>query len=207
MSSPRSIVLGTHNRKKGEELARLLAPTGLAVLTLADFPNAITVAEEGDSFAANAARKAIEQARHLGQWVLGEDSGLLVDALGGAPGVFSARWSGPDATDESNNRQLLEALGDTPLQRRTARYICHMTLADPQGTVRAESEAACRGRMVLAPRGSHGFGYDPLFELVEWHRTFGELGPVVKAHLSHRSRAAVRLIPHLIGLLGSPPSA
>jgi XTP/dITP diphosphohydrolase len=191
------LVLGTANRKKGLELAELLAPVGIPLRTLADFPDAISVSEEGDTFAANAALKAVEQARHLGCWVLAEDSGLMVDALGGVPGVLSARYSGPEATDESNNRRLLEQLGDTPVEERTARFVCHMTLSDPSGAIRAESEARCRGRILFAPRGTHGFGYDPLFEIVEYHRPFAELGPRVKACLSHRARAAAGMIPRL----------
>jgi XTP/dITP diphosphohydrolase len=197
------LVLGTGNRKKAEELAELFEPIGFRLKTLADFPEAISVAETGQTFAANAALKATQQARHLAQWVLGEDSGLLVDALGNAPGVLSARFSGPDATDASNNRLLLERLGDLPLERRSAGYVCHMTLSDPTGAIRAESEGCCRGRMLFAPRGTQGFGYDPLFEVVEYHRTFGELGSVVKACLSHRARAARQLVPLLARLIGS----
>ena len=111
------------------------------------------MAEDGDTFAANARLKAAGYARHLGQWVLADDSGLEVDALGSRPGVFSARYSGPDATDESNNRLLLEQLSGTPLEQRTARFVCHIAVADPSGEIRAESEAACRGRILFEPRG------------------------------------------------------
>lgn len=197
------LVLGTNNRKKGLELAELFGPLGLKLITLADCDNPIEVVEDGDTFTANAGLKATKQARHLGAWVLGEDSGLQVDALQGAPGVYSARFSGPEATDASNNRLLLEKLDGVAPAKRTAGYVCHMTLSDPSGAVRAESEAYCRGRIVSAPRGSHGFGYDPLFEVPEYHRTFGELGPVAKAILSHRARAARRLIPALVELLDS----
>lgn len=203
MSSRRTLVLGTTNRKKGEELAGLLGPVGLEVRTLADFAETLDVEETGDTFAANAALKATRQARRLDHWVLGEDSGLLVDALDGAPGVFSARYSGPEATDETNNAQLLAELGNTSLEKRTARYACHMTLADPTGRIVAETEGCCRGRITFEPRGRNGFGYDPLFELVEYHRTFGELGPTVKATLSHRSRAARQLVAQLAAILGS----
>jgi XTP/dITP diphosphohydrolase len=194
------LVLGTNNRKKGIELAELLTPWGFELVTLADIPGAIDVEETGDTFAANARLKACQQAKHLGRWVLGEDSGLAVDALKGAPGVYSARFSGEGATDESNNRLLLEKLGNTPLEKRTAHYVCHATLADPAGTVRAESEDACHGRIIFEPRGHGGFGYDPLFEVVEYHRTFGELGPAVKAALSHRARAIRQLIPTMLRL-------
>lgn len=194
------LVLGTANRKKGLELAQLLRPVGVELKTLADFGVDFEVVEDGDTFAANARLKAAGYARHLGRWVLADDSGLEVDALDGRPGVFSARYSGPDADDASNNRLVLQQLGDLPLDRRTARFVCHIAVADPQGAVVAESEAACRGRMLFGPRGLGGFGYDPLFEIVEYHRAFGELGVGVKAHLSHRSRAACRLIPQLTRL-------
>lgn len=196
------LVLGTHNRKKGLELAELLRPWSLTVFTLADMPQAIEVEETGKTFADNAALKACEQAKHLGCWVLGEDSGLAVDALGGAPGVYSARFSGDNATDESNNRLLLERLGNTPLEKRTAHYVCHATLADPQGSIWAEAEGTCSGRIVFEPAGTGGFGYDPLFEVVEYHRTFGQLGPHVKAALSHRARAIRQLLPDILRARG-----
>lgn len=200
-SSP-ILVLGTANRKKGLELAELVSPLGLEVRTSADFPQAISVAETGDTFAANAALKAVEQARHLGQWVLADDSGLSVDALDGAPGVYSARYAGAEASDEDNNRRLLAELSDVPLERRTAHYVCHATLADPSGEIRAEAEGYCCGRILTDYRGGHGFGYDPLFEVIEYHRTFGELSPAVKAVLSHRGRAMRRLLPAFRRLLG-----
>ena len=129
--------------------------------------------------------------------------GLAVDALDRAPGIYSARYSGPGATDESNIQLLLEELGSVALERRTAHYVCHMTLCDPSGKILAESEAYCRGRIVFEPRGSNGFGYDPVFEVIEYHRTFGELSATVKACLSHRARAAGRLIPRLTELVSS----
>ncbi len=196
------LVLGTHNRKKGIELAELLLPWGLALRTLAEVDSPLEVAETGETFAANARLKACEQARHLGRWVLGEDSGLAVDALSGAPGVYSARFSGPHATDASNNRLLIEQLAGIPLEKRTAHYVCHAVLADPSGEARAEGVGECHGRIRTEPAGAGGFGYDPYFEVVEYHRTFGELGPVVKAVLSHRARAIRRLIPQMLRLMG-----
>jgi XTP/dITP diphosphohydrolase len=138
----------------------------------------------------------------LGQWVLADDSGLEVDALGGAPGVYSARFAGPDATDLQNNDRLLEQLASTQLEKRTARYVCHVAVADPAGTVRAESHDVCHGRIRFEPVGGNGFGYDPLFEVVEYHRTFGELGPHVKRAISHRSRALRAILPKLLALAG-----
>jgi XTP/dITP diphosphohydrolase len=202
-SKTRCLVIGTANRKKGLEMADLVAPLGLHVLTLADFPPVPEVAETGDTFAANAAIKATEYAWQLGQWVLADDSGLCVDALEGRPGVYSARYAGPSAGDEDNNGRLLDELGDTPLERRTAHYVCHATLADPSGAVRAETEDYCHGRILFDRQGVGGFGYDPLFEIVEYHRTFGELSSEVKACLSHRARAIRRLWPPIERLLAS----
>ena len=192
------LVLGTHNRKKAIELCSLLEPLGFQLLTLADLPNSIEVEEVGDSFAENAQRKATQQALHLKQWVLGEDSGLCVDALDGKPGIFSARFSGPGATDESNNAHLLKQLAGVPEDKRTAHYVCHMSLSDPEGNVVADCEGTCCGKILESPRGDGGFGYDPLFELPEYHQTFGELGPAVKSILSHRSRAMRRFVPLLL---------
>jgi len=199
----RVLVLGSHNRKKLGELADLLEPHGLSLKTLADFPNSIEVEETGNTFGENARLKAVVQAKHLGQWVLGEDSGLSVDALGGAPGVWSARFSDPGATDERNNALLLEKLKDVPLEKRTAHYTCHAVLSDPRGEVRAESEGFCCGLILKTAAGSGGFGYDPLFEIIELHETFGELSPAVKSVLSHRSRAIRQLVPHIAALIAS----
>jgi XTP/dITP diphosphohydrolase len=197
----RTLVLGSRNRKKLGELAGLLEPDGLELKTLADFSEAIEVEETGDTFAANARLKAVVQARHLKQWVLGEDSGLSVNALGGQPGVRSARFSDPGATDERNNVLLLEKLQGVPLDKRGAYYTCYAMLSDPEGHVRAESEGTCRGRILTAPVGSGGFGYDPLFEIIECHQTFGELPAAVKSVLSHRSRAIRQLVPQLVALI------
>ncbi|MEX2310420.1 MAG: RdgB/HAM1 family non-canonical purine NTP pyrophosphatase [Pirellulales bacterium] len=201
LDAKRPLVIGTRNRKKGAEIAELLAPHGVEVVTLADVRDAIDVVEDGETFAANAALKATQQAKQLRCWVLADDSGLEVDALGGKPGVYSARFAGPDAADEANNRRLLEALSDTPLEKRTARYVCHVTLADPTGAIRAESHEVCHGRIRFEPAGTNGFGYDPLFEVVEYHRTFGELGPHVKRTISHRARALRAILPKLVGML------
>ena len=197
------LVLGTHNRKKGQELAQLLAPFGFELKTLADFPNPLEVEETGETFAENATLKAVLQARHLNAWVLGEDSGLCVDALSGRPGIFSARFAGPDATDEANNDFLLEELTDVPDTKRTAHYVCHVTLSDPQGKVRVNWESTCCGLIRHSPTGAGGFGYDPLFEIFEYHRSFAELGAGVKAVLSHRARAMRRVIPLMVELARS----
>jgi XTP/dITP diphosphohydrolase len=195
---PSVIVLATRNRKKAEELIDHLAGIPIEFRTLADLPEAPEVLEDGETFIDNARKKAGAIARAVGHWALGEDSGLAVDALGGRPGVFSARYSGVDATDESNNRKLLDELAAVPDDRRTAHYVCTAALADPQGNIRAEVEGRCNGRIGAKPRGEQGFGYDPLFIIAEYHKTFGELGLLVKRHLSHRARAIAQLRPLLL---------
>jgi len=195
------VVLGTHNRKKARELAELFAPLGVALKTLADVRDPLNVEESGETFADNAALKACQQARHLRQWVLAEDSGLVVDALDGRPGIWSARYSGPAATDNTNIDKLLREMDSIPVQRRGAHYFCHMTLADPQGNRRADVDGSCHGRVACERRGSGGFGYDPVFEILEYHMTFGELGDAVKEILSHRGRAARQMLSHMAQLV------
>ncbi len=203
MNSDRSfpdIVLASRNVKKSREIAELLRPHGVEVLSVADFPDVAEVVEDGNSFAENAAKKAVQTAKQLSRWAIGEDSGLMVDALDGAPGIYSARYSGENATDEENNAKLIEALRGIAPDKRNAGYVCNVALSDPEGQVQLQVEAGCRGRIVDDPRGTNGFGYDPHFLIREYHRTFGELSPIVKSRLSHRARAFERLIPQLIKL-------
>ena len=192
------VIVGTNNRKKGLELQELLRDFGITSKTLADFPQKIDVVEDGTTFAENARKKASEQAVFLKEWVIAEDSGLCVDSLDGRPGIYSARFSDPDATDEKNNLLLLEKLKNVPLDKRTAFYTCSAAIADSTGVIRATSEAYCRGRIVFEHQGTGGFGYDPLFEVIEYHQTFGQLHPSIKQAISHRSRAIRMLIPQLI---------
>jgi XTP/dITP diphosphohydrolase len=200
MAALHLLVIGTTNAAKGRELEELLGPYGFQIKTLSEFPSAIAVEEDRDTFADNARKKAVEQARHLGLWVLADDSGIEAEALAGRPGVYSARYAGDAATDAANNDKLLAELGELPPARRAARYVCYVVVADPQGVVRAESSGVCTGRITMAPRGTNGFGYDPLFEVVEYHRTCGELGPHVKRALSHRARAMRAMAPQLVAL-------
>lgn len=202
----RQIVLSSRNRKKSAEIAELLAPHGISVLSVADFPECPEVDETGNSFAENAALKATVIAKLLGRWVLAEDSGICVDALGGRPGIYSARYSGEQATDESNNALLLAELNGVPDERRGAFYVCHACVSGPTGVVRVAVEATCRGRITHEPRGPNGFGYDPYFLIPEYHRTFGELGASVKRQLSHRARAFQRLVPELVRVLDNEPT-
>ena len=202
MSSDDPLVLGTTNAGKLRELVDLLAPFGIPCCSLAGLEKAVEVEETGHSFAENAALKATQQARALDRWVLAEDSGLVVDALDGAPGIFSARFSGPGATDAGNNALLLTRLAARPAAARTAHYACHAALAAPGGAIVARASGTCHGLIAAAASGAGGFGYDPLFIVPEYHRTFGELSPAVKAVISHRARAMRALLPALVRTLG-----
>ena len=198
-TDPFLLVLGTRNKKKRRELEYLLSPwSQIQLKSLDEFPDAIEVEETGTTFAENAALKATQQATHLNHYVLGEDSGLSVAALDGRPGVYSARYSGQHATDDSNKVKLIKELDGVPVEKRGAWYTCHMTLSDPQGNVLIDCESWCRGRIIAEERGEAGFGYDPLFEIPEYGLTFAELGDEVKSVLSHRARANRIFIPKLL---------
>ena len=198
---PPVLVVGTRNPKKREEILEILGDLGLELRDLTAYPNAPEVVEDGTTFEANARKKAIELARHLGQWVLGEDSGLVVPALGGRPGVYSARYAGKQGDDAANNDRLLAELAPYPDDRHAAYYVCTAALADPGGEVRAVTEGRCHGIILRELRGTGGFGYDPLFLIPEYHKTFGELSARVKHALSHRARALSQLRPELRTLL------
>src|SRR5205823_5644675 len=168
---------------------------------LTGYPNTSEVEEDGNTFEANARKKAVELAKGLQQWVLGEDSGLVVPALNGRPGVYSARYAGKQGDDEANNRRLLAELAPLPEDRRAAYYVCTAALANPQGEIQAVTEGRCHGVIIKEHRGSGGFGYDPHFLIPEYHRTFGELSARVKHALSHRAKALAALRPELRRLL------
>lgn len=195
------LVIGTGNVKKGQEIRGILADLDIELRDLTHFPRAPEVVEDGDTFEANARKKAQELALALGHWVLAEDSGLVVPALNGRPGVYSARYAGQQGDDEANNSRLLAELAPLPPDSRSAYYVCTAALADPQGQVHAVVEGRCHGLIAAERRGQAGFGYDPLFLIPEYHRTFGEMGPRVKEALSHRARALALLRPILRPLL------
>ena len=194
------IVLGSRNRKKIGEIAELMAPHHIDLIGVDEFPHVADVVEDGDSFAANAEKKASEVALALNRWVIAEDSGLCVDALQGAPGIFSARFAGEHGADSANNEKLLQELAAVPRERRTAHYICYAVLSDPSGQIRLAAEGRCGGMILREYLGEQGFGYDPLFMVPEYHQTFGQLAPAVKRHISHRAKAFDRLIPQIVRL-------
>jgi XTP/dITP diphosphohydrolase len=191
------LVLGTRNRKKKEEIAEILADLALDLRDLTSWPETPEVAEDATTFEANARKKASELSSRLKHWVIGEDSGLVVPALNGRPGVYSARYAGKQGDDGANNAKLLAELAPLPDDRRAAYYLCTVALADPAGKVCAVVEGRCHGVITRQLRGAGGFGYDPLFLIPEYHRTFGELSPRVKHALSHRAKALARLRPSL----------
>jgi len=189
----RRLVVGTHNRKKLHELRDLLGDLPLELADMSAYPDISDVEETGDTFEANARLKAIAYAKATNQWVLAEDSGLCVPALGGRPGIYSARYAGTHNDDAANNARIITELKLLPEEKRGAYYICTAALSDPTGEVVAVSEGRCHGVMLTSPRGDGGFGYDPLFMVPEFHQTFGELSLRVKQALSHRARAVTKL--------------
>lgn len=184
----RKLVIATRNAGKLEEFCSLLAGLPFDVLSLAQFPGVPEIEETGDTFAANARLKAETVSRLTGELALADDSGLEVDALSGRPGVFSARFAGPCATDEENNRKLLCELEGVPAAKRTARFRAAIAIAGPGITTRVV-EGVCEGIVTDSPRGSGGFGYDPLFFVPESGKTFAEMPQAEKNRISHRARA------------------
>jgi XTP/dITP diphosphohydrolase len=197
------LVLGTRNEKKRRELESLLAIESLELVTLAPFPHAPEIDETGTTFLENATLKASILARSLGEWVMGEDSGLCVDALGGSPGVYSARYAGVPCDDQKNNDRLLQELEGVNDDRRHAHYVCVSVIASPSGAAVATSEGVCRGMIAWQRHGSGGFGYDPLFIWPGEGKTFGELPAEFKQRVSHRAEAIRQLRPKIIRLLES----
>ncbi len=195
------LVLGSNNKKKLVELRMMLPEDKIQLTPLSEIPESIDVEETGTTFTENAALKATEQAKLLSRWVLAEDSGLSVDALKGEPGVYSARYAGEHGNHNANNAKLLAELSGVPDEKRGAQYNCYLCLSDPDGKVRLEANDRCRGVIRETASGTAGFGYDPLFEIREYHKTFGELDLEVKRALSHRSRALRKFIPQLLRLI------
>ncbi|MGE5856798.1 MAG: XTP/dITP diphosphatase [Syntrophaceae bacterium] len=188
----RRIVLATRNEGKVRELRDMLRDLDIEVLSLQSFPGVPEVEEDGLTFYENALKKAIAVSRHTTETVLADDSGLEVDILGGEPGIHSARYSGPTATDESNNRMLLRNLEGIPKEKRGAAFRCALVLHRPDGP--SESfEGSWRGEILFEPRGALGFGYDPLFFDPAQGLTAAELPPEIKNRISHRGQAFAKL--------------
>ena len=178
-------VIATHNPHKCEELARILAPLGITAVLNKDLPE---VEETGETFLSNAFLKADSACDFTGLPAIADDSGLMVDALGGAPGVYSARYAGEDGNDAKNNVKLLAVLSDVPMEQRTAKFVSVITMVYPDGT-KLVARGEVRGHIMFEEKGENGFGYDPLFVPEGFRKTFAELTSEEKNHISHRANA------------------
>jgi XTP/dITP diphosphohydrolase len=197
------LVLATANPHKVIELSRILAAShvDVALASLTEFPGAPAVAETGATFAENALLKAHAIAQFTGLPAVADDSGLCVDALNGMPGVLSARWSGKHGDDAANLQLLLAQIADVPDDRRGAQFVCAATLAVPDGREQV-SEGRVTGQLIREPRGSNGFGYDPIFVPDSADITTAEMDPADKDRISHRGKALRGLVPAIAALLG-----
>lgn len=197
------LLLGTYNAGKAVEISGVLKDLGIDFLTLRDFSQVQTVEESGATYEENAVLKAQGYAQQSGLWTLADDSGLEVDALGGAPGVLSARHAGAGAADKDRVGLLLKQLADTSAGDRTARFICVIALADSSARIIKTAYGACEGSIIDSPRGVNGFGYDPIFVPRGFSHTFAELPPETKDVISHRARALAAMRRSLIELIDS----
>ena len=192
------IVLATRNKKKIEEIRRIISDLPISILSLEDFPNCPETVEDKDTFEGNAVKKAVEVCQCTGKPALADDSGLEVDALGGAPGVYSARYAGAagNGSDVRNYEKLLSELKNVTDEKRGAHFVCCMALAFPDGTVKTFLGYA-KGRIGMEPKGKTGFGYDPVFIPGSYEKTFAEMSGEEKDKLSHRGKALEKLADFL----------
>ena len=195
------MVVASRNRKKAVEMMELLKDLGWRVLSMDEAGADIEIEEDGLSFEENSYKKAFQVMKATGKTAIADDSGLEVYALGGRPGVFSARFSGEGATDESNNRKLLEMMKDIPEDERGARFVCAATVVFPNGT-HFTVTGECEGRILFEPRGTGGFGYDPLFFVPDLGKTFAQLDAGTKNSISHRAKAFFKVKQLLSGAGG-----
>ncbi len=183
------VVVASRNRHKVEEIGHLLAGAGFELVPIDDVAPGTALVEDEPTFEANAIAKAKQAAAATGLPALGDDSGLEVDALGGAPGVRSARWAGDPCDDQRNNAKLVAELRGVPAERRTGRYRCAAAFVDPARGVELVRSGSCEGRLLEAPRGTAGFGYDPYFFVEALGKTMAEISLAEKNGLSHRAAA------------------
>ncbi len=194
------LLVATRNSQKKAELQELLNHLGIKILTLEDIEFIPEIIEDGSSFQENAVKKARETAALSSYTCLADDSGLVVDALHGQPGIYSARFAGEEATDQENNKKLLDLMKNISPASRTARFICVIAISTPLGEIESVS-GICEGKIALAPRGQGGFGYDPLFVPAGYEESFGELPASIKNTISHRARALQKCRPILERIL------
>jgi XTP/dITP diphosphohydrolase len=192
MSDLPSLLLGTRNVGKVREIESILGEVPWQVRSLREFENVAVPAETAETYAGNAILKAQFYAYETGLCALADDSGLEVEALGNAPGVFSARYAGAGASDADRRKLLLSQLTDVAQEHRTARFVSAVAIAAPDGNVLNVSEGTCSGCIIFEPRGTGGFGYDPLFVPDGFDQTFAELADSIKNQISHRARALLK---------------
>lgn len=183
------LIIASRNQGKVNEIKELLAGLPFKVTSLLDHPHLPDVLEDGKTYKANALKKAREIALYTGQWTMADDSGIEVKALGNAPGIYSSRFAGQGASEARRNRKLFQMLQHVPPSRRQARYRCVIALVDGHGKELGVVQGTCSGYITTEERGKNGFGFDPLFLLNRYHKTFGELDPSIKAKISHRARS------------------
>lgn len=193
----KTLIVATTNKGKLREIKELLKDLPIKVKSLTDYKNLPRIIEDGKTFRANALKKALTISRDTNMLVLGEDSGIEVKALNNRPGVFSARYSGPNATDKKNNLKMLRELKGKPLFKRQARYRCVAALTEGDKIIAIVS-GACDGLIAEHSAGKNGFGYDPLFFIPKYNKTFGQLDPVIKAEMSHRAKAMKKMTRVLV---------
>lgn len=191
------ILIATKNANKTKELKKLLLNSEVILKDLNEIPNICEAAETGKTFVENAVLKAKSYALQTKMWTLADDSGLEVEALCGAPGIFSARYAGKNATDKENVEKLLRELKRVVDKQRQAKFVCAVTISDEKGEVKFIAEGVCKGKIAVKPSGTSGFGYDPIFIPDGFEQTFGELSVETKQKISHRARAAVKIIRFL----------
>jgi XTP/dITP diphosphohydrolase len=185
------IVIATKNKKKLEEIREIWKGLDLRLISLDAYSKVPAVIENGKTFRENAIKKAVKLAAFTKKLTMGEDSGLCVEALGGKPGVYSSRFSGKDKSDARNNRKVLSLLGELPLSKRKAHYISAVAFADAHGLL-GVVQGRCDGVIGFEPQGTAGFGYDPLFVIPKYKKTFAQLGMRIKHSMSHRYRALTK---------------
>ncbi|RQD77111.1 MAG: XTP/dITP diphosphatase [Candidatus Syntrophonatronum acetioxidans] len=195
-----TLVIATHNKGKVKEFREMLEDCPVEVKSLLDYPQCPEVVEDGNSFEENAIKKAETIKEYTGEMVLADDSGLEVDYLEGKPGIYSARFAGEGAGDEENNNKLLNLLQGVPPEDRGAQFTCVIAISSPERET-VTVKGICRGIITDAPRGEMGFGYDPLFLVPAYGKTFSELEPEIKNRISHRGKAmekAARILREIL---------
>lgn len=190
------VIIATKNAGKAKEFIKMFEPYNIEVKTLLDFPEFAEIEETGETFEENAILKAEAVCAQLGVMAVADDSGIMVDALDGRPGIYSARYAGIAKDDEANNDKLLEELKNVPKEQRTARYYCALAFASPNHRTITVHDT-CEGVILSERRGTNGFGYDPLFYLPERGKTMAEITPQEKNEISHRAKALRKLDDHL----------